>query len=76
MMGMELISEIEEVKLRWKEYIEDLYSKSNKTKMEDFNLENECEVNGDQRGPDLLSEEIYAGIMEMKDEKAVYYRSR
>ena len=66
-----LISEIEEVKLRWKKYIEDLYSKSNKPKLEDLDLENECEVDGDQRGPDLLSEEIYAGIMEMKDGKAV-----
>ena len=67
----ELISEIEEVKLRWKKYIEDLYSKSNKPKIGHLYLENECEVYSDQKGPDLLSEEIYAGIMELKDGKAV-----
>ena len=49
----------------------DLYSKSNKPKIEDLDLENECEVDSDQKGPDLLSEEIYAGIMELKDGKAV-----
>jgi len=35
------LTEISEVKKRWKEYIEDLYSKGNKPKMEEFDLEKE-----------------------------------
>ena len=66
----ELQMEIGEVKKRWKEYIEDLYSKSTKPKIEEFDLESESQVNCDQRGPSLLDEEIYTAIKEMKNEKA------
>jgi len=44
----ELISEIEEVKLRWKEYIDDLCSRVDKPRMEDFDLKNGCVVDGDR----------------------------
>ena len=37
----ELLTETEEVKMRWKEYIEELYDKSNKPKIENFDLEEE-----------------------------------
>jgi hypothetical protein len=54
------------VKIRWKEYIEELYHKSNKPKIED-----EGQVNCDEKGPDLLTDEIFASIAELTNGKAV-----
>lgn len=65
-----LKTEIEEVKIRWKEYVEDLYNKNGKPDMEDFNLEDESQVECDQSGPCLLTEEICEAIREMKTGKA------
>jgi hypothetical protein len=39
--------------------------------MEDFKLESEDEVDSDQKSPNLLKEEIYAAIRELKNGKAV-----
>ena len=60
-----------EVKSRWKEYTEDLYNKSGKPEIEDFNIEDELQVECDQSGPCLLPDEIYSAIQEMKNGKAV-----
>ena len=38
----ELKKEIDDVKLRWKEYIDDLYSKNEKPRIQDFDMEEEC----------------------------------
>jgi hypothetical protein len=65
----ELLTKNEEMKMRWKEYIEELYDKSNK--IGNFNLEDEGQVNCDEKGPDLLTDEIYASIAELKNGKAV-----
>ena len=47
----ELRTEISEIKERWKEYMEELYSKSSNPRMEDFNLEEEMQVESDRKGP-------------------------
>ena len=47
----ELRTEISEIKERWKEYIEELYSKCSKPRMEDFDLEEERQVESDRKGP-------------------------
>ena len=66
----ELRTEISEIKERWKEYMEELYSKSSKPRMEDFKLEEERQVESDRKGPGLLIDEIHAAIKEIKNGKA------
>jgi len=34
-------------------------------------IENECDVNNEEKGPDILDSEILAAIQEIKDNKAV-----
>jgi len=67
----ELLSEVDDVKARWKEYIEELYCKSGQPKVADFVLEEERWVDLDQKGPELMDDEIHAAIKEMKKGKAV-----
>src|SRR6187399_348260 len=50
--------------------MEELYSKSSKPRMEDFNLEEEMQVESDRKGPGLLNDEIHAAIKETKNGKA------
>ena len=66
-----LITEPEEVRRRWKEYVEVLYDKNGKPKPEDIDMESEDKVLPDCKGPDLLESEIMAAIREMKKNKAV-----
>ena len=66
----ELRTEIREIRERWKEYMEELYSKSSKPRMEDFDLEEERQVESDRKGPGLLIDEIHAAINETKYGKA------
>ena len=65
-----IVTEIGEVKRRWKEYIEDLYSKNEQPKEEDFKLEKEIQIEDDQKGPGILLTEIQEAIKEMKNGKA------
>ena len=51
-----LLTDSEEVKERWKEYIEDLYTKDEKP--DHIPLETEEEVDFDSLGPELLKDEI------------------
>ena len=66
----ELRSEPEEIKNRWKRYIEVLYDKDGKPSEADFQLEEESLVEPDALGPDLMESEITEAIKEMKNNKA------
>ena len=66
----ELRTEISEIKDRWKDYMEELYSKSSKSRMQDFYLEEERQVESDRKGPGLLIDEIHAAIKEIKKWKS------
>ena len=59
----------EEIKLRWKEYIDELYAKQDKPTQ--IKIENEVDVCEDNKGPYLIESEILQTIKEMKDERAV-----
>jgi hypothetical protein len=60
-----------EVSKRWKEYIEELYCKNTKPKMEELGMEEEKDVEDDNKGPIILKSEIRAAIKELKAGKAV-----
>ena len=67
----ELLTDPEEVRKRWKEYIEVLYDKEGKPRPEDMSIESEDSVQEDCKGPNLLESEIMTAIKEMKKNKAV-----
>ena len=50
--------------------MEELYSNSSKSRMEDFDLEEEWQMESDRKGPGLLNDEIHAAIKEIKNGKA------
>ena len=66
----ELKTEMSEVQERWKEYVEELYDKEGKPEEQDFQLEDENMIGNDQKGPDILRDEIYAAIKCIKSGKA------
>ena len=66
-----LLTEEEDVRNRWKEYIEELYCADEKPKLVDLRIEPEGAVDEDSKGPDLLGDEIRLAIKEMKKGKAV-----
>jgi hypothetical protein len=66
-----VLTELDEIRNRWKEYVEHLYDKSNKPTENDMRLEVERDVEEDMKGPELLSDEIRAAIKELKKGKAV-----
>ena len=66
-----LLTDPEEVRKRWKEYIEMLYDKNGKPKPGDLVLGSEGDINEDCKGPDLIDSEIVSAIGEMKKNKAV-----
>ena len=59
-----------EIRERWKEHIEELYSKDNKPTWEEMNVENEKLVEIDNVGPAILESEIIEAINRMKINKA------
>jgi endonuclease/exonuclease/phosphatase family metal-dependent hydrolase len=65
------VTEPEEVRERWRQYIESLYDKDGKPKKEDLQVEEGNEVEEDDRGPEVLRSEILLAISEMKEGKAV-----
>src|SRR6476661_4071843 len=65
-----ILKEPDEIKRRWREHIEELYDKGGKPGMEEFKLENEEDVDEDEKGPDLLDDEIESAINELKCKKA------
>ena len=66
-----LLTEPEEIRNRWKEYIETLYDKQGKPTTLDIKLEDEREIQADDMGPDLMECEITEAIQQMKKNKAV-----
>lgn len=66
-----LLTEPEEVRKRWKDYVESLYDKEGKPKPEEMQLECEDNIGEDFKGPEVLESEILAAIKEMKNKKAV-----
>ena len=65
------MTEEEDVKNRWKEYIEELYCADEKPKLVDLRIEPEGAVDEDSKGLDLLGDEIRLAIKEMEKGKAV-----
>ena len=66
-----LLTEPNEVRNRWKEYIEVLYDKDGKPKPEEMEVEKEREVQEDFKGPGILQSEIEMAIGNLKNGKAV-----
>src|SRR5207245_2825214 len=59
----------EEVRETWKQYIESLYDKDGKPKVEELQVEENEEVDDDEAGPEVLKSEILLAISEMKEVK-------
>ena len=68
--GREL-TEKEDIKQRWHEYVEELYCKNDKPNEFAMNLEKEGNVVEERIGLELLDSEILEAINDMKDGKAV-----
>ena len=65
-----LLTDRDEVRDRWKEYIEKLYDGAGKPSEEQMSIENETEVPEDDKGPELLEQEIVSAIKQLKKGKS------
>src|SRR5688572_29732774 len=67
-----LLTETNEVKNRWKEYVEELYRSEEGELHDNQGLEKEEETRGREEdiGPEVLGEEVRAAIKELKNNKA------
>ena len=66
-----VIDDPSEVREHWRMYIESLYDKDGKPQNEDLKIEEEREVDEDEKGPEILRSEVMAALKEMKEGKAV-----
>src|SRR6267154_812637 len=66
-----IVTEPEEVRERWRQYIESLYDRDGKPKIEDIQVEEREEVDEEEIGPQVLKSEILVAISEMMEGKAV-----
>ena len=66
-----LLTESDEVRNRWREYIDVLYDKDGKPKPEEMEVEKERDVQKDFKGPGILQSEIEMAIGKLKNGKAV-----
>ena len=66
-----IVTEPEEVRERWRQYIESLYDRDGKPKREDLQVEEREKVDEEEMGPQVLKSEILLAISEMKEGKAV-----
>src|SRR3989442_8953149 len=64
------VTEPAEVRETWRQYIESLYDKDGKPRIEDLQVEEREEVDDDEEGPQVLKSEILLAISEMKEGKA------
>src|SRR6267154_6112288 len=65
------LNEPEEVRERWRQYIESLYDRDEKPKIEDLQVQEREKVDEEEMGPQVLKSEILLAISEMKEGKAV-----
>ena len=67
-----LLTEPEEIRNRWKEYIETLYDKNAKPQNEEMGIELELDVEEDSKGPVIiLDSEVTNAIVALKVSKAI-----
>ena len=67
-----IVIEPEEVRERWRQYIESLYyDRDGKPKIEDLQIEERKEVDEEEIGEQVLKSEILLTLSEMKEGKAV-----
>ena len=66
-----MITEPEEIRGQWKNYIEMLYDKEGKPLQDQMQVECESLINEDFKDPRLLNSEIMAAVKEIKNNKAV-----
>ena len=66
-----LLTEPEEIRNRWKEYIETLYDKNGKPQNEEMGIELELDVDEDSKGPVILDSEVTNAIEALKVGKAI-----
>ena len=65
-----LLTMQEDIKNRWQEYTQELYAAEGRPLEEEMKVEEECEIEEDNKGPDLMEEEILLAIKEMAEKKA------
>src|SRR6476469_10303204 len=66
-----LLTEPEEIRNRWKEYIDSLYDKNGKSQNEEMGIELELYVDEDSRGPVILDSEVTNAIEALQVGKAI-----
>jgi endonuclease/exonuclease/phosphatase family metal-dependent hydrolase len=65
-----MLTKEEDIRERWKTYIEDLYNKKGKPKESDVKMERQEDVNDDDKGPEISKNEVLEAIDHMKKSKA------
>src|SRR6478609_9384277 len=66
-----LLTEPEDIRNRWKEYIETLYDKNGKPQNEEMGIELELDVDKNSKGPVILDSEVTNAIDALKVGKAI-----
>src|SRR5271170_5841313 len=64
-----MLTDPEEVRGRWREYVEELYDVHKKPKMEELDLELEEEVKEDSKGSELIEVELRGAMEDLKKGK-------
>ena len=65
------MTEPDEIRNRWKEYIEILYDKNGKPQNEEMGIELEFDVDEDSKGPVILDSEVTNAIEALKVGKVI-----
>ena len=65
-----IVNEPEKVREQWRLYIESLCDRDGKPKSDEFQVEEEAEVEDDEKGPAVLRSEILAPIADIKEGKS------
>src|SRR6476619_2484961 len=66
-----LLTEPEEMRNKWKEYIETLYDKNGKSQNEEMGIELELDVDEDSKGPVILDSEVANAIEALNAGKTI-----